>query len=90
MEKLRRAIEESDTAAGRSFDLTIQALIVLSLVTFSIDTLPELPSTARSILRVIEIATVGTFTIEYLLRVLVARRRLRFIFSFFGLVEQGS
>lgn len=35
----------------------------------------------------VEIATVGVFTVEYALRVLVADRKRSFVFSFFGLVD---
>ena len=34
-----------------------------------------------------EIITVAIFTMEYLLRVLVSDRKLRFIFSFYGMVD---
>ena len=87
METLKRTIENNDTKRGRVFDLAIQALIVLSLVTFSIETLPDLSDPTRRWLRRIEIATVTIFTIEYLLRIVVADRKLRFIFSFYGIVD---
>ncbi len=87
MEALKRIIENNDTKRGRVFDLIIQALIVLSLVTFSIETLPNLSDASRHWLRQIEIATVAIFTIEYTLRLIVADRKLGFIFSFFGIVD---
>ena len=85
--RLKRIIEDSDTLGGRLFDLVIQSLIILSLVAFSIETLPNLPIATRQYLRGFEIATVAIFTVEYLLRVLVADRKLRFVFSFFGFVD---
>ncbi len=87
MEFLKRIIENSDTKQGRLFDFAIQALIVLSLVTFSLETLPNLSDTLRRWLRLIEIATVSIFTIEYILRVVVADRKTGFVFSFFGVVD---
>lgn len=87
LDRLRRLIEENDSPAGRAFDLTIQALIVLSLVTFSIETLPDLSPRAQRWLYGIEVATVAAFTVEYLLRLLLAERKLRFAFSFFGIVD---
>ena len=38
-----QTVTQDDTSAGRAFDLVIQALIVLSLVAFSVETLPNLP-----------------------------------------------
>jgi voltage-gated potassium channel len=84
---LKDIIERTDHRAGRLFDLFIQALIVLSLVSFSIETLPGLSAQSREVLRTIEIVTIGIFTVEYLLRIAVADRRLDYIFSFFGIVD---
>ena len=87
MDKLRRIVEEQDTKGGRIFDVTTQILIVFSLIGFSLETLPSLEPWIRDWLRFSEIAIVLAFTLEYSLRVLVATRKARFIFSFFGLVD---
>jgi len=84
---LKSLIENTDTRAGRAFDLSIQGLILVSLVSFSIETLPNLNATVRFWLYVIEVVIVAIFTIEYGLRLLVADNRLRFMFSFYGLVD---
>ena len=73
--------------AGRAFDIFIQCLIVASLVSFSVETLPDLSEAARTLLRYIEAVTVGIFTVEYLTRLIVADGKFRFVFSFFGLVD---
>jgi len=88
--KLKRLIEKNDTGSGRIFDLVIQLLILVSLVSFSIETLPSLSAKAREILRVIEVVTVVIFTIEYILRVVVADRKLGFVFSFYGIVDLAA
>jgi len=87
MPTLKQVIENNETRLGRGFDLFIQFLIVVSLVTFSIETLPDLSRPTRDVLRYTEIVTVIIFTAEYLLRLYVADRKLSFIFSFFGLVD---
>ena len=87
---LKRIVEKSDTVAGRAFDYAIQLLIVISLITFSLDTLPDLSATQSSVLRSIEAVTVVIFTVEYLLRIWVASDKLRFVFSFFGLVDLAA
>ena len=81
---IKGLIERTDTTAGRLFDIMIQALIVISLVSFSVDTLPNLSASARQILSAVEVGTVAIFTVEYLLRIAIADRRLGYIFSFFG------
>ncbi len=84
---IKKIIEQNDTKQGRIFDLAIQSIIMMSLVSFSIETLPNLSDKTKEILRVIEIITVGIFTVEYILRLIVADRKLGFIFSFYGLVD---
>lgn len=85
--KLRSVVESRSTAAGRVFDAIVQILIVLSLISFSIETLPNLPPSGARILRSIEVATVALFSVEYVLRVAAAKHRLRFVFSFYGLID---
>jgi voltage-gated potassium channel len=87
VETIKRIVEQNDTRWGRVFDLVIQCLIVLSLVTFSIETLPNLSPSARRCLSALEIITVAFFTVEYVLRLFVANRRLKFAFSFFGIID---
>jgi voltage-gated potassium channel len=59
----------------------------VSLVTFSVETLPNLKPETRYLLRIIEIFCVVIFTVEYILRIYVADSKPRFIFSFFGLID---
>lgn len=84
---LKQVIEQTSSRAGRRFDLVIQALIVVSLVSFSVETLPDLQPWVSRTLRWTEVVTVAIFSAEYVVRVLVADRKLRFVFSFFGMVD---
>ncbi|KLU05671.1 voltage-gated potassium channel [Rhodopirellula islandica] len=84
---LKQIVEKTDTKAGLVFDLTMQALIVVSLVDFSIETLPGLSDTTREILWFVELGTVIVFTAEYLIRLFVADRRIEFATSIFGVID---
>jgi voltage-gated potassium channel len=84
---LKSMVDDHESPPGRVFDLCIQILIVASLVTFSIETLPDLSKATRTWLHLFEVVVVLFFTVEYLLRVAAAQRPLRFVFSFFGLVD---
>ncbi|GAB2199227.1 ion transporter [Sessilibacter sp. MAH4] len=84
---VKRILEFPEYGLGRVFALLIQALIIISLITFSVDTLPDLSASTKSILQRIELMTVIIFTIEYLLRLITAERKLRFVFSFYGLID---
>ncbi len=84
---LKSIVESSDTPAGRAFDLAIQLLILVSLASFAVETLPGLSATARLVLDGLEVVIVAIFTLEYLLRLTVADRKLRFVVSFYGAVD---
>ena len=87
MNRIKQIVEQNDSLSGTLFDGAIQLLIVLSLVAFSIETIPDLSSRTYRRLHFFEIATVAIFTIEYLLRLVVADNRARFAASFFGIVD---
>ena len=86
-DNIKNIIYNTDTRAGRVFNILIQILILVSVVTFSMETVPDLEPQTRIILRYIEIFSVVAFTIEYLLRIWVADRKFKFIFSFFGIID---
>ncbi len=83
-------MDSTDRFSGKVFALAIRLLIVLSLVTFSIDTLPNIGAQVKRNLHIIEVITVSIFTLEYALRIAVAENRLRFVCSFYGLVDLAA
>jgi voltage-gated potassium channel len=86
-EWLRSIVEETSTARGRCFDLFVQCLIVISLLSFSLETIPGLPTRVVTVLNRIELITVFLFTVEYGMRAWVAARPSKFMTSFFGVVD---
>ncbi len=78
-DKLRNVIEDNSTKTGRSFDLFIQALIVLSLISSSIETLPEISIKTKQFLRYFEIFSITIFTVEYILRLFRLFRILKML-----------
>jgi voltage-gated potassium channel len=85
--RLKIIVEQTDSKEGRAFDMFIQALIIISLITFSLETLPNLSAEFRSYLKIIETVSVVIFTIEYVIRIIVADNKPAFIFSFFGIID---
>lgn len=86
-EAIRQVIENTENTFGKVFTFSIQFLIIVSLITFSIDTLPNLSPRSKELLRLIEVITVAIFTMEYILRLIVAEKIFKFVFSFFGLID---
>ena len=52
-ETIRKMLESTDHFLGKLFTFTVQSLIVVSLITFSIDTLPDLSLYFKNILNII-------------------------------------
>lgn len=75
---------------SQKLELFIQGLILFSLLTFSLETLPNLSEKERHWLHICEIVTIGIFTIEYLTRFILSKRKLSYIFSFFGIIDLVS
>ena len=84
---LKLIIERHDSRWGRVFDFFILFLVGMSIVCFTIDTIPDQSPETERILDILEISIVAVFSIEYLLRILVADHKLKFIFSFLGLID---
>lgn len=84
---IKSIVEINDNRLSRYFAFFIQALILLSVITFSIETIPNLKPQTRTILQTIEWFSVIIFSLEYLLRIYVADSKPKFIFSFFGIID---
>ena len=84
---IKSIIDGSNVRGSQIFDFSIQILIVISIVTFSIETLPGLSPETTRILDSLETFVVIVFTIEYLARLYVAERKFSYIFSFHGIVD---
>ena len=85
--KLRAIVEDNTTRKGKYFDYFIQLIIVLSLISFSLETLPNISEEFRLVLEKFEFVSIVIFSIEYVLRVLVTKKPLRYIFSFYGIID---
>ncbi|GBL03317.1 ion transporter [Glaciecola sp. KUL10] len=65
----------------------IAGLIVLSVVAFAIETIPNLSNTQKQWLLYTEYFFVAIFTLEYVYRLLSESNKRAFLFSFYGIVD---
>ena len=72
---------------ARAFENLIVVLIIFSVASIGVESIPGLPVWAMRALHVAEIVVVAIFTFEYLLRIIAARNKLAFIFSYQGLID---
>lgn len=85
--KLYTVIFESDTRAGRLFDIWLIVLILASVLAVVLDSLPGLPQAQRELLYDIEWIFTVLFTVEYLARLACVRHPLRYALSFYGIID---
>ena len=84
---LYNIVEDNTTRNGKYFDFFIQGLILLSLVSFSLETIPDISENLISFLYYLEVFTVSLFSLEYLIRIWVSKKPILYVFSFFGIID---
>ena len=85
--KILGIVRNSDTPAGRAFDFLALFLIVFSIITLSLETLPGWSPEAQKAFWLLEAAITVLFTMEYGLRVLAEPRKADYVFSFYGILD---
>jgi voltage-gated potassium channel len=76
-----------DPRFGHAFDYAMMALIVLSISIMALETLPQFPDSWSHGVLVFDWIIVSIFTIGYGLRIWTTQKRLRYVFSFWGLID---
>jgi voltage-gated potassium channel len=86
-QKIHEVVFEAETPAGKAFHITIIGLILLSLLVVILESVKSIRDDYGSILWKAEWAFTVLFTIEIILRLISVRRPLRYLFSFYGVVD---
>ena len=86
-EKLYDIIFESDTPAGKLFDVVLIVCIIVSVLAVILDSVTGIRDRYGRELYLVEWFFTVIFSIEYVLRLLSARKPLRYARSFFGIVD---
>jgi len=86
-QSLYRVIFEADTAAGKTFDVLLLWVIIISLFATMLQSSRSVNQEIGGFLTAVEWTFTGLFLCEYMLRIATARRPLRYIFSFLGLID---
>ena len=85
--KVHEVIFETDTPAGKLFDVVLIITILISVVVVSLESVPSIRLRYGAELRAAEWVITILFTIEYILRLLCVERPLSYATSFFGIVD---
>ena len=86
-DKLRIIIFEADTQAGRRFDVSLIVMILLSVLTVMLDSVPEINAQYGQQLYYAEWAFTLLFTVEYLIRLWCIEHSWSYAKSFYGVVD---
>jgi voltage-gated potassium channel len=86
-EKLRRIIFYSDTRPGWIFDVVLLILIACSVLVVMLESVEEIRAGNLRLFQVLEWGFTLLFTAEYLLRLAVVRRPMRYALSFLGVID---
>ena len=82
-----KIIKNQQTKIGLYIDYLIQFLILLSIISFTVETLPGLDQKTIVLLNTFELVSVIIFSLEYLIRIYTSDKKLKFIFSFYGIID---
>lgn len=85
--KLYVIVFGSDTKAGRRFDIILLWAILFSILLAILDSVPDFSSQFRTQFYVVEWILTILFSIEYILRIYISPKPLRYIFSFWGFID---
>jgi voltage-gated potassium channel len=84
---LYRIIFESDTKAGKWFDILLIFFIVLSVFTVMLDSVQSMRDAVGNAFNIIEWTVTLIFTIEFILRLYCSPSPKRYVKSFFGVID---
>lgn len=86
-DRLHEIIFEADTPLGKFFDVSLLVLIVLSVITVMLESSDDLRSRYGEVFFVLEWFFTIIFTLEYITRLYVTIRPMKYALSFYGIVD---
>ncbi|MWB94246.1 ion transporter [Flavobacterium sp. GA093] len=86
-EKIKIVLYGTNTVLGRMFDLVLLGLILLSVLLVMMETVEGIDQKYHSLLIICEWIITGFFTIEYILRIISIQKPVKYIFSFYGIID---
>lgn len=88
--KTHEIIFEADTFLGKLFDILLLILILLSVAAVMVESVEFYSRKYATFLSAFEWVITAIFTLEYILRIVSVKKPLKYIFSFYGLIDLVS
>lgn len=88
--RLHEIIFEADTPEGKAFDVTLMWLIICSVLLVVLDSVESINTAYGREFYFAEWFFTIIFSIEYTLRILAVKKPVKYVFSFFGIIDLMS
>jgi voltage-gated potassium channel len=85
--KLHEIIYGADTTAGKTFDIVLLVLILLSVILVMMESVRWIDAKYHDLLYIGEWIITVFFTFEYIARVITFKKPKNYIFSFYGIID---
>ena len=85
--RLHEIIYESNTPAGKAFDVALLFAIFTSIIVIMLDSVESLHKKYGETFIIVEWIFTALFTVEYTLRLISIRTPVRYVFSFLGVID---
>ena len=85
--RLHEIIYESNTKAGKAFDVTLLFAIFASIMVVMLDSVVSIHKRHGNLFNILEWVFTALFTVEYFLRLISIKKPWQYVFSFLGLID---
>ncbi len=85
--KLHEIIYEADTPAGKLFDIILLITILASIILVMLESIKTIDQKYHTFLNVSEWVITILFSIEYIARIVTVKKPIKYIFSFYGIID---
>ena len=85
--KLHEIIYEADTRSGKLFDVVLLIAILASILLVMLESVGSINSKYGYLLNIGEWIITILFSVEYILRIVSIKKPLKYIFSFYGVID---
>lgn len=85
--QLHDIIFYTNTRNGRVFDIALMITIILSIIVVMLDSVASIHDAYGNLLYIAEWVFTILFSIEYILRIITSRNKVKYIFSFYGIID---
>ena len=90
MKDLRRRLQQPEGKARKALERMSTSLILVALGTTPLEASSEMKEGWQQAITWIELGSLGLFTAEYALRLWIAERPWKYVFSFYGLIDLAA